>query len=76
VITKEREAKSKKDGLSGIINDRVEDLIHKRALLDKQSIQYLDNKQLIGQITVQDYYVRPTLKKTEQLLNQLQSHFA
>lgn len=74
-ITKDRNAKGKKQGLQEIITSRVSDLIHSRAERTGEELQNYNTTQLLNQIAIQDYYVRPTLKRTEELLLQLQNHF-
>lgn len=73
---KDKQAKSRKEGLSQIINNRVSDLIHTRAVKTGDELERFNRTQLMNQVAVQDYYIRPTLKQTEDSFNKLRDHFA
>ena len=75
-LVKDRNAKGKKEGLGQIIAGRVSDLIHTRAEKTGEELSAMNSTHLMNQIAAQDYYIRPTLSKTEELLTKLQQHFA
>lgn len=74
-VGRDRSAKAKKEGLSEQINNRVSDLIHTRAVKSGEEIQLFNTTGLMNQVAIQDFYLRPALMKTEELLDTLQSHF-
>lgn len=73
---KDKQAKTRKEGLSQIISNRVSDLIHTRAVKTGDELERFNRTQLMSQVAVQDYYIRPTLKQTEDSFNKLRDHFA
>jgi len=53
----------------------VSDLIHERAELDGEDWSNYNTTQLINQVTMTEFNLKPTLDETETNIQTLQSHF-